>query len=465
MSKPLKEIGMTSKFYAKSPGNEGYIKNMEVLAFHDLNGIYAFQTQLYKTKTGKYYLYCGSMKGNGMNILDVTDPGNPTLVNRLECVDAKEYPYMSMPKLQVCDDIMCVALSGVIPMLHGDPPEQPFKTPGGLLIYSLEEDPAHPKLLSHWKTGVKVDGEESGWVHRFCYNGGPHVHLSAMCPGFRSMIYRILDISDPKNPVEIGRWWNDGQYMGDKSDAQIDALGEHAGFVHCVYADEENGKAYISNAGLGFKILDISDITQPRTLGHLSMTPPFTGKQAGARSHTFLPLIGRNFAVGVHEGERFFCQSRKELEKSGAQPMNTIIMIDIADPADPTMVATFPYPEVPSDFPYPNFNDCGLGLQGPFGPHNVHEPMTNKSWIENNPNRVYDCFFHAGMRVYDVSDPYYIKEIAYFIPPNPEQFYYKVATPGPVLGTTEDCVVDDRGNIFVNCMQDGLYILRVAEGI
>ena len=49
-------------FYAKSPGNEGYIKNMEVLAFHDLDGWAIFQMALYR-KEGRYYLY-GAGRGN-----------------------------------------------------------------------------------------------------------------------------------------------------------------------------------------------------------------------------------------------------------------------------------------------------------------------------------------------------------------------------------------------------------------
>jgi len=202
--------------------------------------------------------------------------------------------------------------------------------------------------------------------------------------------------------------------------------------------------------------------------GQIKIQPPFAGKFCGARSHTFLPLTGRNFAVLTNEGERFAFFNKEKLENGadggkhrGAQPMNNLHMIDISDPSDPTLVAEFPYPEVPEGFPWKNFNVAGMdGAQGPFGPHNIHEPM-GKSWLEDNPDRIYCCYFHAGMRVYDVSDPYYIKEIAYFIPPNPEHTYFDVPIPGPMLGTTEDCVVDDRGYIYVDTFHDGMYILKL----
>ena len=45
------------KFYAKGPGNEGYIKNLEVQSFCNLDGECGmFQMALYKTEEGKYYL-------------------------------------------------------------------------------------------------------------------------------------------------------------------------------------------------------------------------------------------------------------------------------------------------------------------------------------------------------------------------------------------------------------------------
>lgn len=448
-------------FYAKSEKNQGYIKNMEVVGYHNSNHVMAFQMALHKTEDDRYYLYCGSFKGAGYTILEVTNPGNPRYVAFHECCDPNEYKKQSTPKIQVADGLMIAALGGGLPYLHGCKPED--KSIGGLEIYSIKEDPESPRLLSHWDTGI------SGGmgVHRFMYNGGRYVHLSSDCPGFIGQIYRILDIIDPTNPVEVGQWWMPEQF----SDGMED------GTYPVGHADEkdwpqlhgppyvQDGKAYCAYWAGGGIILDMSDVTRPKKLGQLMMQPPFSGKLAGARCHTFLPLTGRPYAVLTNEGDRFLCFNKEIIEKSahpGAQPLNNLHMIDVSNPADPTLIAEFPYPEVPADFPYPNFNDCGIGCQGPFGPHNLHEPM-GKPWLEDNPNRVYCCHFHAGMRVYDVSDPYYIKELAYFIPPNPEKTLFDVPTPGPLLGTAEDCIVDDRGYIYMDTFHDGVYILRMKE--
>jgi hypothetical protein len=34
---------------------------------------------------------------------------------------------------------------------------------------------------------------------------------------------------------------------------------------------------------------------------------------------------------------------------------------------------------------------------------------------------------------------------------------------GPLLGTAEDCIVDDRGCIYMDTFHDGVYILRLNE--
>ena len=452
---------MEIPFYAKSETNQGYIKNMEVVGFSDLNGVNAFQMALYK-RGEKYYMYCGSFKGNGVNIVDVTDPTAPVVAGCVNVSDPAIYFAQSTPKVQVANDLLIVALGGGVPFLHGINPGDPAV--GGLQIYDLKENPLEPKLLSSWDTGVP----NGMGVHRFAYNGGKYVYMPAECPGFVGFIVRILDISDPAHPFEAGRWWKpeqfkDGMIPGTYPvghDAEKDWPMCHA----CTISADKPNELYMGYFGGGGIILDISDPTRPKLISELKVQPPFTGKLCGARCHTFLPLTGRGFAVLTNEGERFPFFTPEKIasagKRSGAQPMNNLHMIDVSDPTDPVLVAEFPYPEVPEGFPYKNFNDCGVGCQGPFGPHNVHEPM-GKPWLEDNPDRVYCCYFHAGMRVYDVSDPYYIKELAYFIPPNPEKLLFNVPVPGPMIATTEDCVVDDRGYIYMDTWHDGMYILRL----
>jgi hypothetical protein len=229
--------------------------------------------------------------------------------------------------------------------------------------------------------------------------------------------------------------------------------------------------AYCSYGGAGMVILDISDITLPRLVGHLPHQPPFAGGFGGARCHTILPLSQRPLAIMTSEGERFPLFT-KEIIKGKPQPLNFIGMVDVSDPANPTLIATFPYPEVPPGFPYENFNDCGIGCQGPFGPHNLHEPHGHPA-LEDRNDRIYCCYFHAGLRIYDISDPFIPKEIAYFIPPNPKKWLFGEPMdpnnprfslfqqpPGPMIATTEDILVDNRGNIFIDTFHDGLYVLR-----
>lgn len=453
---------MSVPFYAKSPENQGYIKNMEVVGFCDLNGVNAFQMALHKTDDGRYYMYCGSFRGPGWNVVDVTDPTQPKVVNWLEACDPKEYPATNTPKIQVADGLMIGATGGGVSFLHGCKPGD--KSLGSLQIFDIKTDPVHPKLLGKWETGV----ENGMGVHRFFYNGGRYVHLSADCPGYTGNIYRILDIIDPTHPVEVGRWWVPCQFTDGLKEGEYPVDGpQHWEFMDWPQLHGPpfvvGNLAYLSYYCEGLIILDISDITRPKKIGQLQLKGPFSGKFAGARTHTCLPLPGRNFLVATNEGERFPFYNKEILTtgpRKGAQPMNNLHMIDISDPTDPQLVAEFPYPEVPENYPWPNFNTAGMdGAQGPFGPHNIHEPMSNKPWLDQNPNRVYCCYFHAGMRVYDVSDPYYIKELAYFIPPNPEKLLFDIPVPGPMLATTEDCVVDDRGYIYMDTWHDGMYTL------
>ncbi len=457
--------------FSRGENNPGYIKNLECLSYCDWDQKSgAFQMQLYRTEEGKYYMYgssFGGIKGASFIIAEVTDPENPRFVKRVFALDPDEYPTTSIPKLQVAEDKLIVAMtSGSGPGALVDQSElQNMKCEAGIRIYSLKEDPEDPKFLGYWDCGVP----HSIGVHRFMYNGGPYVYLSCEAERFEGMIMRIVDISDPANPKEVGNWWAPHQFVDGYPGRTVDHHAEHVpafmdkGWMHGPPYRRDDGLMFCGYGGDGLYILDAKDVTRPHLLGQLKFMPAFSSHLAGARTHTALPLPGRDFCVVTNEGERFQFFPPGSIQ--GAQALNNIHMVDVSDPTNPVLVAEFPYPEVPENFPFPNFNVMQLGVQGPFGPHNVHEPMSGKPWLDQSGDRVYNCYFAAGLRVYDVSDPYYIKEIAYFIPPNPdktpeESFF---GFPGPRNAVTEDCVVDDRGYIYVTCLDNGFYILKMKE--
>ena len=452
-------------FYSKGEGNDGYIKNLEVLSYCDMDGTCGmFQMALYRTEAGRYLLYgacfAAGPDGVGIMISDVTDPRNPVFIKKWVPFDIDEYPTTSIPKLQIAEDKLIFALtSGSGPsVLVGD--RAKMKSLQGIMIYDLKNDPENPEYLGYWDCGVPY----SMGVHRFMYNGGDYVHLSSEADEFEGLIYRIVSIADPKNPVEVGRWWAPHQYIYGVPGREVDHSAPHnpdfmdKGWLHgppFVVGD----KVYCGYCGDGLYVLDISDIHHPKALGNLKFMPAFSSRLAGARTHTALPLVGRDLVVVTNEGERF--GFIKDGVVKQAQAMNNLHMVDVSDPTNPVLIAEFPYPEVPEDFPAPNFNTYMLAegsKRGPFGPHNVHEPMSNKPWLEQRTDVVYDCYFAAGLRVYDVSDPFYIKEKAYFIPPNPTKKCFPF--PGPMMAMTEDVVVDDRGNIIIDANSDGFYILR-----
>ncbi len=436
--------------------NKGYLKNIELIGFHNLENRPAFQMAMQEVG-GRYYLYTASYRNAGWSILEVTDPSNPRYVQFLK----SPKPEQGTPKIQVADGIMVTAVA----VIHAP------GTDSGIYIWDVKTDPENPKFLTYWASGM-----EAGGVHRFFYNGGRYVHLSCSCKGFSGMIYRIVDIIDPRKPVEVGRWWWPEQWeagvLPPKEPLPHYAMMNRPGLHGPPYV--KGNLAYLSYGGAGMVILDISDITVPRLVGNLRHHPPFSGGFSGARCHTIVPLSQRPYAVMTSEGERFPLFTR-DIIKDQPQPMALFGIVDVSDPTNPTLISTFPYPEVPPGFPYKNFNDCGIGCPGPFGPHNLHEPHGHPA-LEDRNDRVYCCYFHAGLRIYDISDPFVPKEIAYFIPPNPTKWLFGKPMdpnnprfslfeqpPGPMIATTEDVIVDRRGNIFMDAFHDGLYVLRCEK--
>jgi hypothetical protein len=133
-------------------------------------------------------------------------------------------------------------------------------------------------------------------------------------------------------------------------------------------------------------------------------------------------------------------------------------IVDISDPAAPTLVSQFPNPQIPADASFGNY----LAKGGPIGWHNFHQSQGHPD-LEDREDRQYSTNFNAGVRVWDISDIYNVREIASYIPKDPEKNAWPIPdmlSRSAICANPQDLLVDKRGYIYVTDSNGGLSILR-----
>jgi hypothetical protein len=400
---------------------EAEASNLRLVGYHDLDGRPSIKMGL-QVVDDRWYLYLGPLWDSGVTVLDVTDPASPELVRWL---DAPENTWHF--QVQVADGKMITGLERIEHEVWGLDRSKPSEE--GIYVWDVS-DPGNPKRLAHWRSG-----HPSG-THRNYYDGGRYVHLAAAAPGFHRHIYRILDIEDPANPVEVGRWWLPEQWLAGGATPPRPFWSLHG--PPYVVGD----RAYLAYMNAGMVILDIADLAVPRLVSRLDFGEAW-GSMIGV--HTVLPLPERKLAAVTTESI---------LEDGSKQePLNFAVLVDVADETKPRLISWLAVPDPPAGSPYPSFHEKG----GRFGPHNLHHWQNNPD-LESRDDRLYLAYFNAGLRVYDISDPYRPHEIAYYIPPDPPE--RRGLLPEALVTQSEDVLVDRRGYIYVTDKNWGVHILE-----
>jgi hypothetical protein len=204
----------------------------------------------------------------------------------------------------------------------------------------------------------------------------------------------------------------------------------------------EGKRAYLPYGDGGAIILDVSEFAQPRMISQLA----FRGITATQGIHTFLPLPRRKIALINDEAIR----------ENGDENLNMAGVVDIRNESQLRLISLFPLPEPPPESGFKNFYEKG----GRFGPHNHHHP-NHQPCLQDRDDIAYLTYFNAGLRIYDIRDPRTPKEIAYFIPPDPQT---RIGTkPSQLVAQTEDVLVDRRGCIYISDKNQGIYILKLSR--
>ena len=77
---------------------------------------------------------------------------------------------------------------------------------------------------------------------------------------------------------------------------------------------------------------------------------------------------------------------------------------------------------------------------------------------------VFVTYQNAGLRVYDIRDPFRPKEIAALVPPAPKKLMDHRPDRPQIVDTT-DVFVDEKGLIYITDFNAGLYILEMDDGL
>lgn len=364
----------------------------------------------------------------GYSGLDVTDPRRPEVVWQLP-VPA---PHVRGNSLALHGDTLLLAWqTKSAPWAPGVPGQKP----AGFSIHDVS-DATEPREVSFFDTS----GPHSIGVHFVSLMDGKYAHISTGAADFEPthpndhQFYMIVDVEDRSRPREVGRWWLPGTRVGDAVAPPTRHPKFDIGFRvhHTLSYPERPDRAYLGYIDAGMITLDISDRSDPTMVSRLDYHPPLPGF-----THTVLPIPQRGLAIVTDEASG----------EEGLDWPKRLWVVDIREESNPVIMSSMPLPDG-----FEALHREG----GRIGAHNLHEnePTPGTARLQDT---VVATWFSAGLRIYDIRDPYRPEEIAAFLPETPE---------GQRGCRISDVFVDDRGIVYAaDRAAGGLYILEYTGSV
>lgn len=406
-----------------------YAKKMKLIGYSDQGG----RPDGVQLMINKGFAFVGHMFSKGFSVIDVRDPRDPKPVNY---VPAPENTWNI--HLQTHDDLLLVInakdmfasaefqdereyYKGALGKKVGtaDATSAPPRDwTAGMAVYDIA-NPAEPRKIGF----MSVDG---GGIHRLWYVGGRWAYASVLLDGYTDYIFMTIDMADPTNPKEAGRYWLPGMHTaGGEVPSQEDQRGGlHHAIVH-------GDTAYGAWRDAGLVMMDISDRTAPSLITHRNWSPPY-----GGGTHNCLPLPDRDLMVVADEAVLDNCEDG----------IKYIWMFDIREPSNPISISTFPTPDE-ADY---------VNKGAHFGPHNIYE---NRPDGLVSSDTIYSTYQNAGIRVTDIRNPYRPEELAAFVPPAPNRLMDH-RPDRPRIIQSCDVSVSAEGLVYANDYNAGLFILE-----
>lgn len=374
------------------------------------------------------YAYIGHGFSDGITVVDVRDPKHPRTVDFLPCP-----PYTRALHLQTHDDLLlAVNCPSMWTMqvsekayFSGSPADQLKGRvyASGVRVYDISK-PGEPREIAF----MPVDGVGP---HRIWYVGGRYAYVSIHFADFADHVLAIVDMAEPTRPQVVGKYWLPGLWSGG-GETPTWPQGKRYALHHALVA---GNLAYAAWRDGGLTVLDVADPTKPTLLCHRNWDPPF-----GGGTHSPLPLPDRDLLVVADEANFPNC----------SKGLRHIWVFDVREPSNPISISTLPIPDE-ADY-------CAKG--GNFGPHNLWE---NRPGAFQSSRTIFATYHNAGVRAYDIDNPFRPREIGYFVPENPQRMFDPRPN-RPQVVQSADCFVDKEGVMYLTDSNAGLNILQFEGG-
>jgi hypothetical protein len=406
-----------------------YARNMRIVGHSDQGG----RPDGVQIMVHRGYAYVGHMFSKGFSVVDVRDARRP-----------RPAAYIAAPEntwtihLQTHDELLLVInakdmfaaaefgdekayykaqLGDAVGTSSGRGADRNWSA--GLAVYDISR-PAAPRQIGF----MPVEG---GGIHRIWYTGGRWAYVSALLDGFTDYIFLTVDMGDPARPREAGRYWLTGMNRTAGEVPSWPATRRY-GLHHAIV---DGDTAYAAWRDAGMVVIDVADRARPRLLAHRNWSPPF-----GGGTHNCLPLPDRDLIVVLDEAVL-------DHQEDG---LKLIWVFDTRARENPVSIATFP---TPTEADY-------VRKGGHFGPHNIHE---NRPGSFVSSQLIFATYQNAGVRAFEVADPYRPAEVGALVPPPPQRMMDHRPNRARVIQSA-DVFVDAGGLIYCTDYNAGLYVIE-----
>ena len=480
---------------APNPPNQQSTWNTELAGHDDLQGRSAYQP-LIVNQNGREIAFVGHHTGSAMNPLTgKVEPNGTSIVDVTDVAHTKYLAHIpgaadggeeggGAQMVRVCSgDVLPHAVRGKWYMLR----------PNGSTSHEIFDvtDPSHPEYLTTVVEGPS--GTHKSWWE--CDTGIAYLVSNKRIEGWKGgNHFKIYDLSNPARPVYIRDFGLLGSQPGATSH---EGMGEATGIHGMISAGPAKNRVYAAY-GTGsngvIQILDRQKLltafknpVKPTTEEMLAPQVGFVAMSPDQGAHTTFPVYGlpvpefqgytgkeslkkRDLLIVPSEASRgdHCAPGPGRGGAGGGEPAredrpapHLAFLVDVTNEQAPWNLSTFRVAD--TDF-------CGKG--GRFGAH----AMTESFYPPYYGKLAIFSWFNAGTRIFDMRDPFAVREIAYFIPaPNKNTMAFcadgvshpegdpKITPACTKVIQTNNVELDDRGLIYsADRAGTGLHIIRLT---